>query len=99
MKFRRCIGVIGCSLLAALTMRAGAAEWNLVRFESREYVTLDNLAQFYGFPKPAPVDLTGHFSPSSPLVVGAFPAGVAPAPSSPSPAASAPVPGLPPIAS
>ncbi|EDY21177.1 cell wall hydrolase/autolysin [Chthoniobacter flavus Ellin428] len=51
-----------CTILAVLAMHATAAEWNLVRFESREYVTLDNIAQFYGFPKPPPVDLTGHFT-------------------------------------
>jgi hypothetical protein len=62
MKTSRWLGVFCCSLLAALTLRAGAADWNLVRFESREYVTLDNIAEFYGFPKPPPVDLTGHFA-------------------------------------
>ncbi|MEP6672972.1 MAG: N-acetylmuramoyl-L-alanine amidase [Chthoniobacter sp.] len=62
MKTSRWLGLFCCTLLAALTLRAGAAEWNLVRFESREYVTLDNIAEFYGFPKPPPVDLTGHFA-------------------------------------
>jgi N-acetylmuramoyl-L-alanine amidase len=52
--------------LVAFAWRAGAAEWNLVRVESREYVTLDNIAEFYGFPKPPPVDLTGHFTPAAP---------------------------------
>ncbi|MEI9895505.1 MAG: N-acetylmuramoyl-L-alanine amidase [Chthoniobacter sp.] len=63
MKTSRWLGLFCCLLLGALTLRAGAAEWNLVRFESREYVTLDNIAEFYGFPKPPPVDLTGHFAP------------------------------------
>ena len=62
MKTSRWLGVFCCSFLLALTVRAGAAEWNLVRFESREYVTLDNIAEFYGLPKPPPVDLTGHFA-------------------------------------
>src|SRR5476651_223657 len=62
MKTSRWLGVFYCSLVVALAGRAGAAEWNLVRFESREYVTLDNIAEFYGFPKPPPVDLTGHFA-------------------------------------
>jgi N-acetylmuramoyl-L-alanine amidase len=64
MQTSRWLGLFFCSLLAA---RAGAAEWNLVHFESRDYVTLDNLAEFYGFPKPPPVDLTGH------VVAGATP--------------------------
>jgi len=49
---------------------AFAADWNLVRFESREYVTLDDLAKFYGFPKPPPVDLTGHTVLGAPAAVG-----------------------------
>jgi len=51
-----------CTILAMLAVHATGAEWNLVRYESREYVTLDNVAQFYGFPKPPPVDLAGHFT-------------------------------------
>jgi N-acetylmuramoyl-L-alanine amidase len=62
MKTTPWVGVFCWSLLGALSMHAGAAEWNLVRFESREYVSLDNIAQFYGFPKPPAVDLTGHFA-------------------------------------
>ena len=38
MKTSRWLGLLFCSLLA---MRASAAEWNLVRYESREYVTLE----------------------------------------------------------
>ena len=57
MKSSRWLGLF-VGLLFAL--RASAAEWNLVHFDSRDYVTLDNVASFYGFPKPPPVDLTGH---------------------------------------
>jgi N-acetylmuramoyl-L-alanine amidase len=85
-------------------MHAGAAEWNLVRFESREYVTLDNIAQFYGFPKPPPVDLTGHFTPISAVVAGALALTTPPvAIQTPAPAVSKPAtppgPALAPIAS
>lgn len=65
MKTSPWVGFFCCTFLAALTVCARAAEWNLVRFESREYVTLDDIAQFYGFPKPPPVDLTGHFAASA----------------------------------
>ena len=41
------------------------------RFEGRDYVTLENLAAFYGFPKPAPV------SPSMPATIAALVAGAA----------------------
>ena len=34
--------------------RASAADWDVRRFEGRDYVTLENIAAFYGFPKPAP---------------------------------------------
>ena len=39
-----------CTLLA----RVSAAEWDVHRFDGRDYVTLESLAAFYGFPKPAP---------------------------------------------
>lgn len=52
MKIRHCWKLaIGCTLLA----QAAAAEWDIHRFEGRDYVTLENVAAFYGFPKPAPV--------------------------------------------
>jgi N-acetylmuramoyl-L-alanine amidase len=56
----------------ALSATANAAEWTLQRFEGREYVSLDNIAEFYGLPKPPPVELTGHPlpppTPAAPLV-------------------------------
>jgi len=78
----RWLGLLLCSFL---TSRALAADWNLVRFESRDYLTLDNIAQFYGFPKPPPVDLTGHTVAGSPAVAGQPPAA---AQTSPIPAAT-----------
>src|SRR5687767_8527131 len=31
---------------------AQAANWRLIRHEGRDYVTLENIAEFYGFPAP-----------------------------------------------
>jgi N-acetylmuramoyl-L-alanine amidase len=70
MKISRWFGVFFCSLVAAVSLPVKAADWNLVRFESREYVTLNDIAQFYGFPKPPPTDLSGHFLPSSSVLPG-----------------------------
>lgn len=95
MKTSRWLGVLSCSLLlVALVGRAAAADWHLVRFESREYVTLDDIAAFYGFPKPPPVDLTGHFAPNSAVQLGAFPPATppVPGPTSPAPATATPAP-------
>ena len=54
--------ICGCALLA----RATAAEWDVRRFEGRDYVTLDSLAAFYGFPKPAPL------APPTPAAIAAL---------------------------
>jgi N-acetylmuramoyl-L-alanine amidase len=35
---------------------ASADDWTLLRFEGRDYVTLDNVATFYGLPAPPPID-------------------------------------------
>ena len=84
----RWLGLLICPFLAS---QALAADWNLVRFESREYVTLDSVAEFYGFPKPPPVDLTGHTVAGSPAAAGQPPAAAQPstavAPLAPAPAA------------
>lgn len=63
----RWLGLLVCPFLVS---QALAADWSLVRFESREYVTLDSVAEFYGFPKPPPVDLTGHTVAGSPAAAG-----------------------------
>jgi N-acetylmuramoyl-L-alanine amidase len=56
MKFRlRSVVAVAVALLA----KADAVEWSLHRLEGREYVTLDNIAAFYGLPKPPPLELTG----------------------------------------
>src|SRR4051812_10149528 len=67
MKTRLWLGLV-CILV--LTIPANAAEWVLQRFEGREYVSLDNIAAFYGLPKPPAVELTGHVlsTPANPLV-------------------------------
>ena len=41
-----------CTLLA----RAGAAGWDVRRFEGRDYVTLESIAAFYGLPKPPRIE-------------------------------------------
>lgn len=86
MKTSHWLGLLFCPLLTVLAVPASAGDWNLVRFESREYVTLDDVAAFYGLPKPPPVDLTGHFAPPAGGQVGAIPAPAAPA--TPAPAAA-----------
>ncbi len=50
----------GLLVLVALCAQANAADWVVQRFEGREYLSLDQIAEFYGFPKPPPVELTGH---------------------------------------
>ncbi len=51
--------ILACSLgLGALFGRADGAEWDVHRFEGRDYVTLENIAAFYGFPKPSPSEAT-----------------------------------------
>lgn len=65
MKIRGC-----CCLLAvaiAFLTPAKAAEWEIHRFEGRDYVTLENIAAFYGFPKPAPFDQALAVKPPPPV--------------------------------
>jgi N-acetylmuramoyl-L-alanine amidase len=66
MKSSRWLWMLFFGLLA---LRASAADWDVQRFEGREYVTLDNIAAFYGFPKPPPVQLNGFQVPSVPAPV------------------------------
>jgi N-acetylmuramoyl-L-alanine amidase len=61
MKLRRWLGLL---CFAVLVVPAGAAEWALHRIEGREYVTLDDIAAFYGLPKPPAVELNGQPRPS-----------------------------------
>ncbi len=68
MKLARLLRWFCCCALAG---RAVAAEWDMHRFEGRDYVTLENIAAFYGFPKPAPV------GPPSPAAITAIVAGAA----------------------
>jgi N-acetylmuramoyl-L-alanine amidase len=41
-----------------LATRLEASDWTLYRFEGRDYVTLDNIAQFYGLPAPGTIVAT-----------------------------------------
>jgi N-acetylmuramoyl-L-alanine amidase len=45
------------TLLSICASLAGAAEWDVHRFDGRDYVTLENVAAFYGFPQPPPVEV------------------------------------------
>src|SRR5688500_12756287 len=36
-------------MLLASVMTAGASDWQLVKINGRDHVTLDNVAEFYGF--------------------------------------------------
>jgi N-acetylmuramoyl-L-alanine amidase len=68
-----------------------AAPWELQRFEGREYVSLDSIAAFYGFPKPPAVELTGHvILPAPTAAAPATPAAATPT-TTPAPA-TAPAP-------
>jgi N-acetylmuramoyl-L-alanine amidase len=62
---------LGLLAAVALPAQAEAAEWALQRFEGREYVTLDQIAEFYGFPKPPKVELTGFAAAPAPGVAAA----------------------------
>ncbi|MHA3775523.1 N-acetylmuramoyl-L-alanine amidase [Verrucomicrobiota bacterium sgz303538] len=42
-------------LCAAAAVTHAADDWQLIRFEGRDYIPLDNIARFYGFPPPPPV--------------------------------------------
>jgi len=72
MKFRRATWV---AVLCALYSHAALADWTLYPFEGRDYVSLDEIAAFYGFPKPPPVSATpstssgpgGNAAPSTPV--------------------------------
>ena len=44
------------AIFCALYSQTAVAGWTLYRFEGRDYVSLDDIAAFYGFPKPAPVN-------------------------------------------
>ena len=61
MKLRRWFSLL---CFAVTLAPAGAAEWALHRVEGREYVTLDDIAAFYGLPKPPAVELNGQPLPS-----------------------------------
>jgi len=51
MNFTRAIWI---AILCALSSQTALAGWTVYRFEGRDYVSLDDIAAFYGFPKPPP---------------------------------------------
>lgn len=71
-KARACFLLL--SLLAVARL-AAADEWQVVRYEGRDYLTLENVATFYGLPAPPVID------PSEAVA----PAPVTSAPAAPSP--------------
>ena len=64
----RCLAWLFCF---GAFLASAAAEWDVHRFEGRDYVTLENIAAFYGFPKSAPP------GPATPAEIAALLAGVA----------------------
>jgi hypothetical protein len=53
-------------LLSASMAQAAAPEWVLRRFDGRDYVTLDSVAQFYGFPAPPRIEPVPFLGPPAP---------------------------------
>ncbi|MEA3211359.1 MAG: N-acetylmuramoyl-L-alanine amidase [Chthoniobacter sp.] len=47
---------LGLVFFCASLAQAAAFEWELHRFEGRDYVTLDGIAQFYSLPAPPPIE-------------------------------------------
>jgi N-acetylmuramoyl-L-alanine amidase len=54
--------VLGLAVSSAL---AAEANWQVLRVEGRDYLSLENIAQFYGF--PAPVPPVSQISPANPM--------------------------------
>ncbi len=46
---------LSLSLVASALPSSAASDWQLYRHEGRDYVSLENVAKFYGFPPPPPV--------------------------------------------
>jgi N-acetylmuramoyl-L-alanine amidase len=46
------IATVICCLFAASRISA-AVEWNVIKISGRDFLTVDNIAAFYGFPQPA----------------------------------------------
>lgn len=66
----RCIFVLAVSVSTAF----GAGDWQLVRFEGRDYVPVENIAKFYGFPLPPPLPVAAPETPTSPAAPEPSPA-------------------------
>src|ERR1700678_3962673 len=63
MKLTRTLWV---AILCALSSQTALAGWTVYRFEGRDYVSLDDIAAFYGFPKPPPASATADAAPATP---------------------------------
>jgi N-acetylmuramoyl-L-alanine amidase len=71
MKFTRALWV---AVFCALYSHTAFAGWTLYRFEGRDYVSLDDIAAFYGFPKPPAVTAPASPAPAVPGAPSATPA-------------------------
>ena len=71
MTFTRALWV---AILCALSSQTAIAGWTLYRFEGRDYVSLDDIAAFYGFPKPPPASAPVSAAPPAPGAPPAPPA-------------------------
>jgi len=71
MKF---IGALWVAIFCALFSHSALAGWTIYPFDGREYVSLDEIAAFYGFPKPPPVSAAAKPPPATLGVPPAAPA-------------------------
>lgn len=87
----RCI----LALMACVASGQAADAWQLIRFEGRDYIPLDNIAKFYGFPPPPPVVATPPQSQTTSAPAPSQPQTPAPQTTATPPPASTPAPAAP----
>jgi N-acetylmuramoyl-L-alanine amidase len=63
MNFTRALWV---ALLCALSSQTAFGGWTIYRYEGRDYVSLDEIAAFYGFPKPSSASAPAAAAPGAP---------------------------------
>ena len=71
---------LSLAFLGTALSRAAAFEWELARFEGRDYVTLNSVSSFYGLPAPPVIEPLPLHGPPAPIASGDSP-GFAPPPS------------------
>jgi len=67
-------GALWVAIFCALFSHSALAGWTIYQFDGREYVSLDEVAAFYGFPKPPPVSAAAKPPPATPGAPPASPA-------------------------